>query len=61
MEFMPPLSPDDFVRGDLNAPVVLVHYGDFESQTLRCEFVPIEAVESLGVDAINRSFLDEAL
>ncbi|WP_157947594.1 DsbA family protein [Abditibacterium utsteinense] len=27
---MPPLSPADFVRGALDAPVVLVHYGDFE-------------------------------
>jgi protein-disulfide isomerase len=30
MPQLPPLSTDDFVRGDLNAPVILVHYGDFE-------------------------------
>ncbi len=27
---LPPLTPTDFVRGDRAAPVVLVHYGDFE-------------------------------
>lgn len=27
---LPPLTDADFVRGDLHAPVVIVHYGDFE-------------------------------
>ncbi len=32
-----------------------------ESQNPHCEFVPIETVEQLGVDEINRTFLSEAL
>ena len=30
MPTLPPVTPTDFVRGPLAAPVVVVHYGDFE-------------------------------
>ena len=30
MSLTPPISPQDHARGDLSAPVVLVHLGDFE-------------------------------
>lgn len=50
MPQLPPLSESDHIRGDLGAPVVLVHYGDFECPYSGAAYPVIKKAQSLFGD-----------
>ncbi len=56
MPQLPPLSPSDFVRGDLDAPVVIVHYGDFECPYSGALYVVLRSLENQFGDQITTVF-----
>ena len=47
MPQLPPVTDADHIRGDVNAPVVLVHYGDFECPYSGAAYPVIKRAEEL--------------
>lgn len=56
MSLSPPASAADHVRGDLNAPVVLVHYGDFECPYSGAAYPVIKALQAQWGDRLCTVF-----
>ncbi len=46
MSSLPPVNPLDHVQGNLEAPIVLVHYGDFECPYSGAAFAAVQEVQS---------------
>lgn len=56
MPELPPITDADHIRGDRNAPVVLVHYGDFECPYSGAAYPVIKKAESLFGDDLCSVF-----